>query len=339
MGLKVALNGFGRIGRHVFRAHYGGDAFEIVAINDLFPPELMAYLLKYDSVYKTWDQEVKHDDDNIIVNGKPIPFSNTKKIEDLKWGGEKIDLVIEATGVFMHPDKAKLHLGGSCKKVVLTAPAKAEGDNVVTIVMRCNENMYDPAKHNIISNASCTTNCFAPMVKVLDDNFTIEKGLMTTIHAYTATQGLLDVPIKTKDRSRAAAINIIASTTGAAVAIKHIFPKLDGKLDAMSFRVPVPTVSVVDFVCNVGKAASKDAVNEAFKTAADGELKDIMQYVDDALVSGDFIGDAHSCSFDPEWTRVSEDGKLIKTVGWYDNEWGYSCRMVDLIKMIAQNGV
>jgi len=333
MGLKVALNGFGRIGRHVFRGHYGNSDFEIVAINDLLPIDIMAYLLKYDSVYKTWEHEVKHDDKNIIVDGKPVAYSSIRELEKLPWGDLGIDLVIEATGVFTKRVDLKKHIDLGPKKVVLTAPGKGDGPDV-TLVMGCNHDEYDPARHHIVSNASCTTNCFAPMVKVLKENFGIVNGLMTTIHAYTATQSLLDVAQKDKGRSRAAALNFSPSTTGAAKAIGLVIDGLDKKLNAMAFRVPVPTVSAVDFTCNLAKSATKDEINAAFNKAANGELKGIIQYVEDELVSGDFIGDSHSCSFDPMWTTVV-DGTLVKTIGWYDNEWGYSCRMIDVIKMIA----
>jgi glyceraldehyde 3-phosphate dehydrogenase len=333
MALRVALNGFGRIGRHIFRGHYGNPDFEIVAINDLFPAEIMAYLLKYDSVYKTWDQDIGHSENALIINGKTVAYSSIRSLEELPWGELGIDLVIEATGVFVKRVDLDKHLAHGPKKVVLTAPGKGDGPDI-TIVLGCNDDKYDPGKHSIISNASCTTNCFAPMVKVINENHGIVNGLMTTIHSYTATQSLLDVAQKDKRRSRAAALNLVPSSTGAARAIGLIFPEMVGKLDAMAFRVPVPTVSSVDFVCNIEKPTTAEDVNKAFKTAAKGPLKGILAYIDDELVSGDFIGDSHSCSFDATSTLMIGD-KMLKTIGWYDNEWGYSSRMVDLVSMIA----
>jgi glyceraldehyde 3-phosphate dehydrogenase len=334
MGLKVALNGFGRIGRHIFRGHYGNPDFEIVAINDLFPPEIMAYLLRYDSVYKTWEHEVGSDEKSIIVDGKPVAYSTIRNLEELPWGKHAIDLVVESTGVFTKLDELGKHLAHGPKKVILTAPGKGDGPDI-TVVLGCNDDKYDPKKHDIISNASCTTNCFAPMVKVIHENYGIVNGLMTTIHAYTATQSLLDVAQKDKRRSRAAALNLVPSSTGAAKAIGLIFPEMVGKLDAMAFRVPVPTVSSVDFVCNLEKSTTVDEVNKGFKAASEGELKDILAYIDDELVSGDFIGDTHSCNFDAPSTIMIGD-KMLKTIGWYDNEWGYASRMVDLIAMVAK---
>ncbi len=335
MALKVALNGFGRIGRHVFRGHVGHRDFEIVAINDLFPVDIMAYLLKYDSVYKTFEHDVTHDEKNIIVDGKKVAYSSIRNLDELPWGDLGIDLVIEATGVFTKRVDLQKHIDRGPKKVVLTAPGKGDGPDI-SIVMGCNDKEYDPKKHNIISNASCTTNCFAPMVKVINENFGIASGLMTTIHAYTATQSLLDVAQKDMRRSRAAAINVSPSSTGAAKAISLIFPEMKGKLDAMAFRVPVPTVSSVDFVCNIEKPGTVDAVNKAFKDASQGELKGYLAYVEEELVSSDFIGDSHSCSFDSTCTLMMGD-KVLKTIGWYDNEWGYSHRMIDLVAMITKD--
>jgi glyceraldehyde 3-phosphate dehydrogenase len=334
MVMKVALNGFGRIGRHVFRGHYGNPDFEIVAINDLFPVDIMAYLLKYDSVYKTWEHDVTSDDGHIIANGKPVTFTNIRNLEELPWGDLGIDIVIEATGAFTKREDLQKHIDLGPKKVVLTAPGKGDGPDI-SIVMGCNDEKYEPANHNIISNASCTTNCFAPMVKVIHANFGIINGLMTTIHAYTATQSLLDVAQKDKRRSRAAALNMMPSSTGAARAISLIFPEMKGKLDAMAFRVPTPTVSSVDFVCNLEKGTTVEEVNKAFKDASEGDMKRYLAYIDDELVSGDFIGDPHSCSFDSPSTLMIGD-KVLKTIGWYDNEWGYSCRMIDLVSMIVK---
>ncbi len=340
MALRVALNGFGRIGRHIFREHYGNRDFKIVAINDLVEPEIMAYLLKYDSVYGKWDKDVTYDDDNIIVGKQKTRYTRIKEIENLPWKKDRIDLVIEATGVWTKRVDLMKHLDHGPLKVVLTAPAK-KGEFDYMVVIGCNDVPSALMKAKIISNASCTTNCFGPMVKVLKETFGIKDGLMTTIHAYTATQSILDIAKRgdvgeKKRRLRAAAINVVPTTTGAARAIGNVFPELDGKLDAMAFRVPVPTASVVDFVCNLKKPATVDKINAAFKSYADKQLKGILRYSTEQLVSTDIIGDTHSCVFDSNSTLMMGD-MMSKTIAWYDNEWGYSRRIVDLIQILSNH--
>ncbi len=336
MATKVAINGFGRIGRLVFRAGFRSQEFEFVAINDLFPTKVLAHLLKYDSNFGKLDADVEYDDDSLTVDGKKVKVFSCKDPLELPWKDLNVDIVIEATGVFRDRENAEKHIQAGAKKVVITAPAKGED---ITIVMGVNHKKYDPKAHNIISNASCTTNCIAPIVKVLHENFTIKHGLMTTIHSYTNDQRLLDLAHK-KDlrRARAAALSMIPTTTGAAKATTVVIPELKGKLDGLAVRVPTPNVSLVDFVCEVEKKTTKEEVNTALKTASEGELKGIMRYVEEPLVSKDFNGDEHSSIIDSEWTMVMNE-TMVKVLGWYDNEWGYSCRVVDLTKYIISQGL
>lgn len=336
MGVKLAVNGFGRIGRNVVRAIFlypdkYGDV-EIVSINDLTDAKTLAHLFKYDSVFGIFEGDVKHDESSITINGKRIIVHSEKEIAKLPWKSEAIDVVIESTGKYTERDKAAAHLESGAKRVIISAPAKNED---ITIVMGVNEGMFDSGKHSIISNASCTTNCLAPLVKVLNDKFGIEKGLMTTIHSYTNDQKVLDAPHKDLRRARAAAMSMIPTTTGAAKAVALVIPELKGKLDGGAIRVPTPDVSIVDFTCIVKKETTRDEVNAAVKAAADGPLKGILQYCEDELVSVDFTGNPNSSIFDAELTKVS-GGNFIKVLSWYDNEWGYSLRCVDLALHVAK---
>lgn len=336
MAVKVAINGFGRIGRLVFRAGYGCKEFEIVAINDLpVPVETLAHLLKYDSNFGQAVFDIKCDKDSLIVDGKKIRVLSHKDPSQLPWQELGVKVVIESTGVFTDKESAGKHITAGASKVIITAPAKGED---ITIVMGVNEEKYDPKLHVIISNASCTTNCIAPIVKVLDKNFAIIHGLMTTIHSYTNDQRVLDLVHKDLRRARAAALSMIPTTTGAAKATTLVIPDLKGKLDGIAVRVPTPNVSLVDFVCEVEKGTSKEEVNQAFKVASEGELKGIMRYVDLPLVSKDFNGDTHSSIIDSECTMVM-DKTQVKVLAWYDNEWGYSCRVIDLLKHVISRGV
>ena len=328
MAIRVGINGFGRIGRNFFRAHLqrGGD-FEVVAANDLGDAETMAYLLKHDSVLGTLDEEVSAGDGKITVGSQELQLLTERDPASLPWGDLGVDVVIESTGFFTDRDSAAKHLDGGAKKVVISAPAKGPD---VTIVLGVNEGDYDPDAHQVISNASCTTNCVAPLAKVLHDELTIEQGFMTTIHAYTNDQRVLDLPHEDLRRSRAAAINLIPTSTGAAKAIGLVMPDLQGKVDGMSMRAPVPTGSIVDLVVRVGRETSKDEVNALFHDKADtGDLEGILQYSDEPLVSQDIVGSPLSCTFDSDLTMVN--GKTVKVFSWYDNEWGYSCRLVDLV--------
>lgn len=336
MAVKVAINGFGRIGRLVFRAGYRDKDIEFVAINDLpVAVDVLAHLLKYDSNFGELPAEVSAEERVLNVAGKKIKVLSSKDPAELPWKELEIDVVVESTGVFREREKAARHLDAGAKKVIITAPAKGED---ITIVLGVNEEKYDPAKHNIISNASCTTNCVAPMVKILHENFGIIHGLMTTVHSYTNDQRLLDLPHKDLRRARAAAVSMIPTTTGAAKATALAIPELKGKLDGIAIRVPTPNVSIVDFVAEVEKETTVEEVNEKFKEASETSLKGILRYVEVPLVSKDFNGDSHSCIFDAGLTMVL-DKKLVKVLGWYDNEWGYSCRVVDLIKYIAGKGL
>ena len=326
---KVAINGFGRIGRLIFRAGYKSGKFDIVAINDITDAKTLAHLLKYDSIHRTFNAEVKAKDNAIVVEGKECKVLSEKDPAKLPWKDLGIDYVIESSGKFTERSQVEVHLKNGAKRVMISAPAKGE-PKIPTIVMGINEDKYDPKKDLIISNASCTTNCFAPMVKVLHENFKIKKGYMTTIHAYTNDQRILDQPHKDLRRARAAALSMIPTSTGAAKVIGEIFPELKGKLDGVAIRVPTADVSVVDFVCCVEKETTKDEVNAAFKKASEGALKKYLQYCDVPLVSTDFIGNPASSIFDPALTMVS--GHMVKTFAWYDNEWGYSVRMVDLLE-------
>ncbi|MEO6694654.1 MAG: type I glyceraldehyde-3-phosphate dehydrogenase [Ignavibacteria bacterium] len=330
MALKVGINGFGRIGRLVFRRLKELGGFDIVAINDLTDNKTLAHLLKYDSVHGRYNGDVKVSEKGIIVDGDEIKITAEKDPTKLGWGDMDTDVVIESTGVFTSKDKLKLHLDGGAKKVILTAPAKDALD--ATVVLGVNDSVLK-SEMKIVSNASCTTNCLAPMVKVLDDNFKIVKGFMTTIHSYTNDQGLLDQPHKDLRRARAGAINIIPTSTGAAKAVGEVLPHLKGKLDGFALRVPTADGSLTDFVCVLEKEPTKEEINAAMKKASENEMKGILEYTEDPIVSSDIIGNDHSCIFDSLSTMAQ--GNLVKVVGWYDNEWGYSCRVVDLIKKIS----
>ncbi|MFG3558762.1 type I glyceraldehyde-3-phosphate dehydrogenase [Micromonospora sp. NPDC047557] len=333
MTIRVGINGFGRIGRNFFRAVLASDAdIEVVAVNDLTDNGTLAHLLKYDSILGRLPYEVKATADEITVGGKTIKAYAEKDPAALPWGEVGADVVIESTGFFTDATKAKAHVDGGAKKVIISAPAKNED---VTVVMGVNHDTYDPAKHTIISNASCTTNCLAPMAKVLHDTFGIQHGLMTTIHAYTQDQNLQDAPHKDLRRARAAALNIVPTSTGAAKAIGLVLPDLKGKLDGYALRVPIPTGSVTDLTVTVGRETTVDEVNAALKAAADGPLKGILVYNEDPIVSTDIVTDPASCIFDAPLTKVV--GNQVKVVGWYDNEWGYSNRLVDLVKLVGSS--
>ncbi len=333
MSVRVGINGFGRIGRNVYRAGWNRSGIEWVAVNDLpVPGEVLAHLLKYDSILGEFEGKVETKQDQLFINGKQLKVFNFKSPAEIPWKDLGVEIVVESTGVFTDAEKAKGHIQAGAKKVIISAPAKNED---ITVVIGVNENRYDPEKHHIISNASCTTNCVAPMAKVLHENFTIIHGLMTTTHSYTNDQKILDLPHKDLRRARAAALSMIPTTTGAAKAVGLVLPELNGKLDGLAIRVPTPNVSLIDLTCEVAKDTSKEEVNTAVKRAAEGSLKHIMQYCDVPLVSKDFNGNPKSCIFDAELTYVV-DKKLVKILGWYDNEWGYSNRVVDLIEYIAQ---
>ncbi|MFI1764867.1 type I glyceraldehyde-3-phosphate dehydrogenase [Streptomyces sp. NPDC020800] len=332
MTIRVGINGFGRIGRNYFRAllEQGAD-IEIVAVNDLGDTATTAHLLKYDTILGRLKQEVTHTDDTITVDGHTIKVLSERNPADIPWGQLGVDVVIESTGIFTKREDAAKHLAGGAKKVLISAPAK---DEDITIVMGVNQDKYDAANHHVISNASCTTNCVAPMAKVLDENFGIVKGLMTTVHAYTNDQRILDFPHKDLRRARAAAENIIPTTTGAAKATALVLPQLKGKLDGIAMRVPVPTGSVTDLVVELGREVTKEEVNAAFQKAAEGELKGLLDYTEDPIVSSDIVNAPASCTFDSSLTMVQE-GKNVKIIGWYDNEWGYSNRLVDLTVFVG----
>jgi len=332
MAVKVGINGFGRIGRNILRASTGDAGIEIVAVNDITDPKTLAHLLKYDSVLGIFQAEVGHGEDHITVNGKKIKVFKVKDPAELDWTSLGVQIVIESTGLFTKADDAKKHLNGTVKKVIISAPAKNED---LTLVLGVNDAAYDPAKHNIISNASCTTNCLAPAAKVIHETFKIVKGSMTTIHSYTNDQKILDLPHKDLRRARAAAVSIIPTTTGAAKAVGLVLPELKGKLDGFAMRVPTPNVSLVDLVVLTEKSTTTEEVNASLKKAADGPLKGILEYCADELVSIDFRANPHSSIVDAGFTKVI-DGNLIKLTLWYDNEWGYSCRVRDLITFIAK---
>ena len=331
MALRVAINGFGRIGRMVLRAACKDKNFEFVAINDLTDAKTLAHLFKYDSVHGIFPGKVEAKDNQLIINGKAIQILAVKNPEELPWKKEKIDLVLECTGLFTSRDKAELHLKAGAKKVVISAPATNED---ITIVMGVNHHLYDPKKHTIISNASCTTNCLAPVAKVLHDTFGIERGLVTTVHSYTNDQNILDLPHKDLRRARAAAMSMIPTTTGAAKAVALVLPELKGKLDGMAIRVPTPNVSVVDLVVNLKKKADVDKINAALKKASKGALKGVLGYEESPLVSIDFNGNPLSSIVDASCTKVL-DGNMAKVLSWYDNECGFSNRVVDLMQLIA----
>ncbi|MGO4881965.1 MAG: type I glyceraldehyde-3-phosphate dehydrogenase [Bryobacteraceae bacterium] len=335
MAVKVGINGFGRIGRNVVRAALHRNDIEFVAVNDLTDTKTLAHLLKYDSVLGTLPVEIHATEDAVVVGGKSIKVFATKDPAQLDWNSVGAQIVIESTGKFTDAKDACKHIRGSVKKVIISAPAKNED---VTLVLGVNDNTYDPAKHNIISNASCTTNCLAPVVKVLHDTVGILKGSMTTIHSYTNDQNVLDFPHKDLRRARAAALNMIPTTTGAAKAIGLVMPELKGKLDGYSMRVPTPDVSVVDLVVLTSRPTTAEEVNGAFKAAAEGPLKGILAYTDDPVVSTDMLHNPNSSIVDGQMTKVL-DGNLLKVISWYDNEWGYSCRVVDLIAFLTQKGL
>jgi glyceraldehyde 3-phosphate dehydrogenase len=335
---KVAINGFGRIGRNILRAAYKDKEFmadfEIVAVNDLTDAKTLAHMLKYDSVHGIFEADVSSTEDTIVVNGKEIKVLSSKDPADLPWGDLGIEIVVESTGFFRDRVGASKHLSAGAKKVIISAPA-IEPD--ITIVMGVNNDTYEPENHNIISNASCTTNSLAPMVKVLHDKFGIEQGVITTCHAYTSTQRILDIQSKDLRRARAAAVNIIPSSTGAAKAIGLVIPELNGKLDGMSLRVPIPDGSITDLTVKLKTDATKEDINAAMKNAAQNELKGILQYTEEPIVSSDIVGNHHSSIFDGPLTNViGGKGNFAKVLAWYDNEWGFSCRMVDLMKYIAE---
>jgi glyceraldehyde 3-phosphate dehydrogenase len=339
MAAKIGINGFGRIGRLLYRAALakGSKDLDFVAVNDLpVGTKTLAHLLKYDSTFGTLDAKVEAKEDSLVVNGNTLKVLSAKSPAEIPWKDHGVDVVIESSGVFTDKEKCIGHItNGGAKKIIISAPAKGED---ITIVLGVNDKKYDPAKHNIISNASCTTNCLAPMAKVLLDNFGIKSGLMTTIHSYTNDQRILDFPHKDLRRARAAALSMIPTSTGAAKAIGSVIPELKGKMDGLAIRVPTPDVSLTDLSCILEKDTTADEVNAAFKKASEAELKGILQYLTEPLVSRDFIGSKFSCIFDAELTKVL-DGKLVKVMGWYDNEWAYSLRVVDLCEFIVKKGL
>ncbi len=335
MSIKVGINGFGRIGRNIMRAAMAHRDIDIVAVNDLTDAATLAHLLKYDSILGNLDADITASGDRITVNGDAFQVLAQKDPAALPWKALGVDVVFEGTGRFTNRDDAAKHLAAGAKRVIITAPGKKVD---VTIVVGVNHTAYDPAKHQIISNASCTTNCLAPVAKVLHESFGIVKGWMTTVHAYTNDQNLLDLPHKDLRRARAAALSIIPTTTGAAAAVGEVLPEIKGRLDGIAMRVPTPNVSVVDLNVVVGKAASGESVNAAFKAAADGPLKGILQYVTAPLVSIDFRGNPHSAMLDAAYTKVMGTD-FVKVLAWYDNEWGYSSRCVDLLKYMASKGL
>jgi len=333
MTFKIGINGFGRIGRNFFRASYKDPDFEILAVNDICDPKILAHLLKYDSVLGILEADIQASEDAIIVNNKKTKVLSEKDPGNLHWKELGISIVIESTGLFRKRQDAIKHIEqGGAKKVIISAPA-IEPD--FTVVLGVNEEAYDPEKHHIISNASCTTNCLAPVTKVLHQNFSIEKAFMTTIHAYTGDQRILDFPHKDLRRARAAAISQIPTTTGAAKAVGLVIPELKGKIDGIAIRIPTPNVSLVDLVALLKKNVSAEEVNESFKKASEGSMKGILQYIEEPLVSVDFMANPHSAIVDSLFTRITDEN-LVKVIAWYDNEWGYSCRMRDLIKYISR---
>ena len=337
MATKVGINGFGRIGRLALKAiiqRCGGKA-EVAAVNDLTDAKTNAHLFKYDSNYGIYPGKVEAKDDGIVVDGRKIKVLAERDPAKIPWRDYGVDIVIESTGLFTQASKAAAHLQGGAKKVIISAPAQEED---ISIVLGVNEGKYDPAKHRIISNGSCTTNCIAPVVKVLHQNFGIVHGLMTTVHAYTNDQKILDMFHRDLRRARSAGTNIIPTTTGAAKVVGVVIPELQGKLHGIALRVPTPVVSVVDFVADLKRKASAEEINDAFRKAANGELKGILEYCDEPLVSSDFKGDPASAIFDALSTMVI-DGNLIKVLAWYDNEWGYSCRLADLVVYIVRKGL
>jgi glyceraldehyde 3-phosphate dehydrogenase len=342
MAVKVGINGFGRIGRNVFRTSLGNPDIEFVAVNDLTTPATLAHLLKYDSILGNLKNDVSYTDDSIVIDGKPLKVFAERDPSKLDWASVGAEIVVESTGFFTDATKAKAHLGSAgngssgstVRKVIISAPASNED---LTIVLGVNDDKYDPAKHNVISNASCTTNCLAPVVKVLNDAFTIQSGIMTTIHSYTNDQVILDTPHKDLRRARAAALSMIPSSTGAAKALKLVIPEMDGKLDGFAIRVPTPNVSVVDLTFVAEKPITVSSVNAALKAAAEGSLKGILGYTEEELVSTDFRGNPLSSIVDSKLTKVI--GNTGKVISWYDNEWGYSSRVRDLILFLVKKGL
>ncbi|WP_164668155.1 type I glyceraldehyde-3-phosphate dehydrogenase [Virgibacillus doumboii] len=335
MAVKLGINGFGRIGRNVFRQALKNDEVEVVAVNDLTDANMLAHLLKYDSVHGKLEEEVTVNGSNIVVGGKEIKVLSEKDPANLGWGDLGVEIVIESTGRFTQRDDAQKHIDAGAKKVIISAPAKQED---LTMVMGVNEQDYDPAKHDIVSNASCTTNGIAPLAKVLHDKFGLKRGLMTTVHSYTNDQQILDLPHKDYRRARAAAQNIIPTSTGAAKVVGKVLPELEGKLNGMAIRVPTPDGSIIDLVAELDKNVTEEEVNNAFQEAAEGELRGIMEYTEDPLVSSDIVGNTHSSIFDSLSTMMMEDN-MVKVISWYDNEMGYSSRCVDLAVYIQKQGL
>ena len=334
MAIRIGINGFGRIGRNVLRASLGDPALEFVAVNDLTDARTLAQLLKYDSVHGKLALPVEAKEDQLLINGRPIKILAQKDPKDLPWRDLRVDYVIESTGRFTDREGAGRHLSAGAKKVIISAPSK---DPDVTIVLGVNEEAYDSKRHQIVSNASCTTNCLAPVAKVLLESYGIRHGLMTTIHSYTNDQHLLDLPHKDLRRARAAAVSMVPTSTGAAKALHLVIPQLKGKLGGMAVRVPTPNVSLIDLTAELERDASAEEVNAAFRTAAQGTLQGILEYSDEPLVSVDFNGNTHSAIFDAPLTTVI-DKRLVKVIAWYDNEWGYSCRIRDLLKFMMTRG-
>lgn len=329
--IRVAINGFGRIGRMVFRAAYeqGFEGIDIVAVNDLTDTKTLAHLLKYDSVHGRFKGDVSHDENNLYVNGKSLRVYAERDPVNLPWKELGVDVVVESTGFFRKNADASKHIKAGAKKVLISAPSP---DADFDVVLGVNEDKYDKSKHNIISNASCTTNCLAPIAKVLNDNFGIVKGFMTTVHAFTGDQRMVDAPHKDLRRARAAAVNIVPTSTGAAIAVARVIPDLDGKLDGMAMRVPVADGSITDLTCELGREVTVEEVNNLFKNVASHHLKGILEYCEDPIVSSDIVGNPHSSILDADSTKVN--GNMVKLVSWYDNEWGYSNRMVDILRKL-----
>ncbi len=335
MGIKVGINGFGRIGRNILRTALGNDDFDFVGVNDLTDTRTLAHLLKYDSVMGNLEQSISHDENSITVDGDTFRVFSERDPAQIPWGDIGAEVVVESTGLFRDQATAGKHLGETVKKVVISAPGK---DPDITVVLGVNEGEYDPANHHILSNASCTTNCLAPVAKVIHENFGIRNAQMTTIHAYTNDQQLLDLPHKDLRRARAAGLSMIPTSTGAAKAVALVIPELEGKFEGISVRVPTPNVSLVDVVINVEKSTTTEEVNNVLRDAANGSLKGILAFSEEPLVSIDFRGNSHSSIVDADNTSVL-DGNSVKILSWYDNEWGYSCRVRDLIKFMAEKGL
>src|SRR6516165_10916146 len=332
MAIKVGINGFGRIGRNLYRTALGDKDIDIVAVNDITDPKTLAHLLKYDSVLGNLKADVKAGEDSVTVDGKPIKVFKQKDPAKIDWPSFGVEVVVESTGLFTNAEDARKHLRGSVRKVIISAPAKGED---ITVCLGVNDKSYDSSRHNIISNASCTTNCLAPLAKVVHETFGIESGLMTTVHSYTNDQKLLDLPHSDMRRARAAALSMIPTSTGAAKAIGLVLPELKGKLDGVAIRVPTPDVSLVDLTVRTAKPVSAQTVNDALKAAANGPLKGVLQFCDEELVSADFLHNPHSSIVDGPLTNALGD-RLVKVFSWYDNEWGFSCRLRDVIKLVLR---